>query len=318
MILPIVSLIFGLTILIGWADILVRGASSLAKKLGISSLVIGLTIVAFGTSMPELIVSFLASFQWNSDIALGNVVGSNVANILLILGLTSVIALIPVAHSTVWKEIPFSLLAILALGFLGADTYLGNTNNNLISRWDGAVLLLFFAIFLYYVYTISRWESNDDTGIKKYSIPLSTFFIMGWLLGLFFGGKMFVDGAVAIARTFGMSEMVIGLTIVAVWTSLPELATSVIAARKWHNDIAVGNIVGSNIFNIFWILGFSSIVTPIRILDTVSFIDMLVCLFATIVLFFALFIGKKNALERWQGVAFILLYIAYTWYLIVR
>lgn len=318
MIFPILSLIFGLVILIGWADILVRGASSLAKKLGISSLVIGLTIVAFGTSMPELIVSLLASIQWDSDIALGNVVGSNIANILLILWITSLLGLIPVARSTVSKEIPFSILAVLALWFLGADAYFGQGANNVLSRGDGAVLLLFFAIFLYYVYTISRSEDNDDTGIKKYSVWLSTILILGWLVGLFLWGKMFVDGAVLIAQSFGVSEMVIGLTIVAIGTSLPELVTSIIAARKWHNDIAVWNIVWSNIFNIFWILGFSSTITPIRILDTISFIDIVICFATSCFLFFALFVGKKHTLERWQWIIFVLLYVLYTWYLLVR
>lgn len=318
MLLSILSLIFWLAILIGWADILVRGASSLAKKLGISSLVIGLTIVAFGTSMPELIVSLLASIQWNSDIALGNVIGSNIANIFLILWITSMIALVPVGHSTVWKEIPFSLLAIIVLGISWADTYLEGRTSNILSRWDGSILLLLFVFFLYYVYTISRGEKNEDTGIKRYPLSLSIIFILGGLIGLFIGGKMFVDGATAIARTLGMSEMVIGLTIVAIGTSLPELATSIIAARKGHTDIAIWNIVGSNIFNIFWILGFSATITPINILDNVTFIDIFVCVWATLLLFLAFFIGKKNALEKWQWALFILLYIGYTYYLIIR
>lgn len=318
MLIPILSLIFWLIILIGWADILVRGASSLAKKLGISSLIIWLTIVAFGTSMPELIVSLLSSIQWNSDIALGNVLGSNIANIFLILWITSIIAIVPVRHSTVWREIPFSLLAIIILAILGADMYFWAATTNAISQRDGNILLLLFAVFLYYVYTISRGEKNEDTGIQRYPIWISVLFILWGLVGLFLGWKMFVDGATEIARTLWMSEMVIGLTIVAIGTSLPELATSIIASKKWQNDIAIWNIVGSNIFNIFWILGVSASITPISILDKITFIDIFVCIWATILLFLTFFIGKKNALEKWQGMIFVLLYIGYTYYLIVR
>lgn len=315
MILPIFFVAIGIAILVKWADYLVSGSASIAKKLGISSLVIGLTVVAFGTSLPELTVSVFASLQGKSDITLGNVVGSNIANILLILGITSVLSLLPVKHSTAWKEIPFSLLAILAIGFLWADVFFGQGSTNIISQWDGVILIFFFIIFLYYVANISKIEENDDTGITKYSNWVSSLMILGGLAGLMIGGKMFVDGAVDIAKYFGMSERIIGLTIVAIGTSMPELVTSIVAARKGQNDIAVGNIVGSNIFNIFWILGFSAIINPVT-LGTNSFIDIAMCVIATVGLFLALFIGQKNKLERWQGVLFIMVYSGYVVYLI--
>lgn len=193
---------------------------------------IGLTVVAFGTSLPELTVSLFASINGNSDITLGNVVGSNIANILLILGLTSALSILPVHHSTAWKEIPFSLLAIVTVGLLGADIYFGQGVRNMISRADGVILLFFFVIFLYYVASISKSEENEDTGIKRYSISTSSLMILGGLVGLTLGGKMFVDGAVNIAQVLGMTERVIGLTVVAFGTSLPELVTSIVAARK--------------------------------------------------------------------------------------
>lgn len=265
MILSLILVIVGLVILVKGADFLVSGSASIAKKFGVSSLVIGLTVVAFGTSLPELTVSLLAAIRGNSDIALGNVVGSNIANILLILGITSVLGIIPVKSSTVWKEVPFSLLAILTVLFLGSDVYFGQGTKNMISGGDGFILIGFFILFLYYIAGISNDEENTDSGIKKYSTWISIGLIALGLIGLIVGGKMFVDGAVKIAQLFGVSERVIGLTIVAIGTSMPELMTSIVAARKGQNDIAVGNIIGSNIFNIFWILGISSIFAPINI-----------------------------------------------------
>lgn len=315
MLLALIFVIVGLTILVKGADFLVSGSASIAKKFGVSSLVIGLTVVAFGTSLPELTVSVMASLRGNSDITLGNVVGSNTANILLILGVTSLLGLIPVSRSTVWKEIPFSLLAIVLVGLLGADMYFSQTETNIISKRDGFVLLFFFAVFLYYIASISKSEENTDSGIKKYSNWISALMIGGGLAGLMFWGKLFVDGAVQMAQILWMSERVIGLTIVAIGTSMPELVTSIVAARKGQNDIAVGNIVGSNIFNIFWILGLSAVISPIKV-PVASFSDIYMCIGATLLLFIALFIGKKNNLERWQGIIFVMVYASYLTYLI--
>jgi cation:H+ antiporter len=315
MIIALLFIVVGLAVLVKGADFLVMGSASIAKRFGVSSLVIGLTVVAFGTSLPELTVSVMASLRGNSDITLGNVVGSNTANILLILGVTSFLGLIPVGRSTVLKEIPFSLLAIVLVGLLGADMYFSQSETNIISQRDGFVLLFFFAVFLYYIASISKSEENTDSGIKKYSNAMATLMIGGGLAGLMFGGKLFVDGAVQIAHLLGMSERVIGLTIVAIGTSMPELVTSIVAARKGQNDIAVGNIVGSNIFNIFWILGLSATISPIKV-PVASFADIYMCIGATLLLFLALFIGKKNNLERWQGVLFVAVYIGYLAYLI--
>ena len=293
MILSLLLALLGLIILVKWADLLISGSASIAKKFGISSLVIGLTIVAFWTSLPELTVSLMAAVSGKNDIALGNIVGSNIANILLILGTTSVLSTIPVKSSTVWKEVPFSLLAILIVLFLGADIYFGQGTKNIISSGDGFVLIGFFILFLYYIAGISNDEENTDSGIKKYSTWVSLGMIILGLTGLMIGGKMFVDGAVKIAQIIWMSERVIGLTIVAIGTSMPEMITSIVAARKGQNDIAVGNIVWSNIFNIFWILGLSSLFAPITI-EISNFTDIWVCISATILLFLAFFIGRKK------------------------
>lgn len=315
MILSLLLALLGLIILVKWADLLISGSASIAKKFGISSLVIGLTIVAFWTSLPELTVSLMAAVSGKNDIALGNIVGSNIANILLILGITSVLSTIPVKSSTVWKEVPFSLLAILIVLFLGADIYFGQGTKNIISGGDGFVLIWFFILFLYYIAGISNNEENTDSGIKKYSTWVSIGMIVLGLTGLMIGGKMFVDGAVKIAQIIWMSERVIGLTIVAIGTSMPEMITSIVAARKGQNDIAVGNIVWSNIFNIFWILGLSSLFAPITI-EISNFTDIWVCISATILLFLAFFIGRKNKLERWQGLIFVMVYSGYVVYLI--
>ncbi|MBP6921229.1 calcium/sodium antiporter [Candidatus Gracilibacteria bacterium] len=311
-------MIVGFVVLVGGADLLVRGASSIAKKMGISTLIIGLTIVAFGTSLPELVVSVVAAMKGSSDIAVGNIVGSNIANILLILGITGMISQLRVKESTIWKEIPFAILAVMALIFVGFDTVLSNTSQNSITRGDGAVLILFFLLFLYYIFQLAKSEPfTEDAGIKRYNTALSVGMIVVGLGGLVWGGDMFIDGAVEIAQSLGMSEALIGLTIVAVGTSMPELATSVVAALRGQNDIAVGNIVGSNIFNIFWILGASALINPLQI-NPVMLVDTLICLAITVLLFGVMFVGRKNAIDRWQGGVFFALYIGYVAYLVMR
>lgn len=309
----------GFYFLIKGGDLLVDGASSIAKRLGISSLVIGLTIVAFGTSAPELIVNIFASIQGNTDIAIGNILGSNIANILLILGISAVIFPLAVKKSTVWKEIPFSLLAVIVLGLMANDMLIDGAQASLITRIDGLVLIAFFIIFLYYTFGISKAQPADavETQFTKYSVPRSIFMIILGLLGLTLGGKWIVDGAVALAEFFNVSQAIIGLTIVAVGTSLPELATSAIAAYKKDTDIAVGNIVGSNIFNIFWILGVSALINPLPF-SAILAKDLWVTIGATTLLFAFMFIGKRHELERWQGITFIALYIGYVAVLVAQ
>ncbi len=319
MIFTFVLFFAGFAALIKGADLLVGGASSLAKRLGISTLVIGLTIVAFGTSTPELIVNIFASLQGNTDIAIGNILGSNIVNILLILGISAVIYPLAVKKGTVWKEIPLAFLAVIVLAFMVNDALIDNGSFSALTRIDGFILLAFFIIFLYYVFGISKAEPSDEVEIRPRSRSLlrSCLMIGGGLVGLAVGGKWIVDGAVVIATSFGVSEALIGLTIVAVGTSLPELATSAVAAYKKDVDIAVGNIVGSNIFNIFWILGVSAIIRPLPFSQTLMS-DVVMAVVATFLLFAALFIGKRHILERWQGICFIALYVGYVAYLVIR
>jgi len=316
--LTFILFIAGFVLLIKGADFLVTGASALAFKFGIAPLVIGLTIVAFGTSAPELVVNLLASLSGNTDIAIGNILGSNIVNILLILGVTAIIYPLTVQKSTVWKEIPFALLAVIVLVFMASDALIDGAGSSLLSRIDGLVLMSFFVIFLYYIVGMAKQAPAEDSEAPADMTTMrSWILISGGLIGLVIGGKWIVDGAVVFAQSLGVSEALIGLTIVAIGTSLPELATSVVAAFKKNTDIAVGNIVGSNIFNIFWILGISSMIAPLPFAPAMTF-DILVTLGATLLLFLALFVGRKHTIEKWQGVMFIGLYVAYVAFLIVR
>lgn len=312
----------GFVALIKGADLLVDGASSLASRLGVSALVIGLTIVAFGTSAPELVVNLLASWQGNTDIAIGNVLGSNIVNILLILGISAIFYPLAVQKGTAWKEVPFALLAVVVLAFLASDTLIDGATVSSIERGDGLILLSFFVIFLYYIFGIARSDAAAaaTTEVKtepQFTLLRSSLMVIVGVAGLVVGGKWIVDGAVAFATSFGVSEALIGLTIVAIGTSLPEMATSVVAAYKKNVDIAVGNIVGSNIFNVFWILGVSSIIRPLPFAPALT-VDLVVAIGATLVLFLALFVGKRHTIERSQGIVFVLLYVAYTTFLILR
>ena len=311
--------IIGFIALIKGADLLVNGASAIAKKLKISDLVIGLTIVALGTSAPELFVNIFASLNGNADIAIGNILGSNICNILLILGISALIFPLKVTKGTVWKEIPMSLLAVLLIGVMANDYLIDKINLNELTRTDGISLIAFFIIFLYYTFGIAKNET--DTGSvsvqKNYSLLKSGGLILLGLIGLVIGGQWIVNGAIAIAALFGVSQSLIGLTIVAIGTSLPELATSAVAAYKKNADIAVGNIVGSNIFNVFWILGLSSVIKPLPF-QPKNNIDIGMTIFATFLLFLWMFIGKKRILERWQGLSFLLLYFGYIIFLIIQ
>ncbi|MBI4136426.1 calcium/sodium antiporter [Candidatus Roizmanbacteria bacterium] len=317
MVIALSLLVLGLVILILGAEGLVRGASSLAKKLGISSLVIGLTIVAFGTSAPELVVNIFSALEGSADIAIGNIIGSNIANILLILGISALITPLAVTSGTVWKEIPFGLLAMGLTFIMGNDALIDKVGFNAITRTDGLTLMALMAIFMYYVISIAKKGNGNHDDVKQYSTAMSVTLILGGLAALFYGGKLLVDNAIILARLAGLSESLIGLTIVAVGTSLPELATSVVAAMHKQNDIAVGNIIGSNIFNIFWILGLSSVILQLPFNPTVN-IDVLVGIGATLLLFFTMFVGKRHTIEGWQGAFFIFLYVSYVGYLVVR
>ncbi len=308
--------IAGFIILLKGADLLVDGSSSIAKKLNIPTLVIGLTIVAFGTSAPELMVNILASIRGSADIAIGNIVGSNIANVLLILGVAAAIYPIEISKGTAWKEIPFNLLAVMVLAFMANDLLIDHRHFSELSRIDGLLLLSFFVIFIYYTFGIGKVEGKREM-IEEYSLKRSFMYILLGIIGLGFGGKWIVDGATYIAQNLGVSEGFIGLSVVALGTSLPELATSAVAAHKKRSGIAIGNIVGSNIFNILWILGLSATIKPINFSVTLNY-DILICFLVTLLLFAFVFIGRKRVIERWQGIMFLISYVIYIIFLIVR
>lgn len=316
MIIQVLLLISGLALLITGAHGLVDGASALAKKFKVSDLAIGLTIVAFGTSAPELVVSIFASFQNHQDIVFGNVVGSNNFNLFIILGFTGLIAPMVVQSSTIWKEIPISFLGI-ALAYILTHHIFG-TDQNILTRIDGLILLILFGFFLYYVY---KQLKSDPVTIENKAVTYSNLktysYIIFGLAGLVIGGRLLVTTAVDMATTIGMSEKLIGLTIVAVGTSLPELATSVVAAFKKNSDIAVGNIIGSNIFNLFFILATSAVIRPI-VYDTVFDLDLYILAGGTIFVFIAMFTGKKKKLDRWEAAILLVSYIAYLVYVIQK
>ncbi|MFD2248007.1 calcium/sodium antiporter [Pontibacter ruber] len=309
--LDILLLVAGFVALIFGADKLVDGASSLAAKVGIPNIVIGLTVVAFGTSAPELVVNLFASINKNTEMVLGNVLGSNIFNVLGILGISSIIYPLTVKRNTTWLEIPLSLLAAIVVLVFASDAYLDQAVGNYISRADGIVLLLFFCIFLVYNLTLALGGSESgEVETKNYTYLKSFLFIILGLAGLVLGGRLIVTSAVSLAQAFGLSERIIGLTIVSIGTSLPELATSVVAVRKRNVDIAIGNVVGSNIFNIFFILGVSTIVTPLQVAATSS-TDMIMNIAAGLLLFIFIFTGTGRRLARWEGIILLLLYLGY-------
>jgi cation:H+ antiporter len=318
MLFNLALIIGGLFLLIKSADWLVGGAGSVAKQLGIPNIVIGLTIVAFGTSAPELVVNLLSVLSGQTDLAVANITGSNIANILLILGVCSLVYPITVKNNTVWKEIPLALLAVMAVFVMGNDALFDGFNFNLLTRTDGIMLLSLFIVFLYYTYGLTKSDKTGDSEeILLHTFPKASFMILAGLLGLFFGGKWVVDGAVSTATLLGMSQSLVGLTIVAIGTSLPELVTSVTAALKKQSDIAIGNVVGSNLFNVFWILGLSSVLRPIPVSIT-AMEDMLVSVAAGILLFLFCFVGKRRVLQRSQGAFFVMLYILYLTFAVIR
>lgn len=315
MLIHILLLIIGFGVLIKGADWLVDGGSALARKYKISELAIGLTIVAFGTSMPELVVNTFAAYQGLSDIVFGNIIGSNIINLFAILGITGIIAPFIVRSSTVWREIPLSFFAVLVLFFL-SNSFISDTE--ILSRFDGLILLLFFCLFLYYIFHQLKSENiSKEANRKELSNLKIWIFIAAGLAFLISGGRLIVVNSVKIAQDLGISQTIIGLTIVAAGTSLPELATSVVAAIKKNNDIAVGNIIGSNIFNIFLILGVSALVRPVAFNIRFNY-DLCLLGAGTILFFIAMFSGKKKKLDRWEAVILLLIYIGYTIYLIKK
>lgn len=323
-------LLFGLGvyILIKGADFLIDGASSIGLRMKITPIVIGLTVVAFGTSAPELLISVLSALNGSTDLALGNIIGSNISNTLLIVGVSATIYPIVLKTNTVWKEIPMSFLAAFVVCVLGvqnlldsgtiAQIDLASTERiGAITFTNGIILLLFFVIFMYYSFGIAKTTGGDGEEIHELPMNQSILFVLGGLVGLAFGSKLTVDNAIQLAQAFNVSESLIGLTLVALGTSLPELATSINASLKKKNDIAVGNIVGSNIFNVFLILAITALVSPIPLTGQ-SVFDMLVLLGGTMYLFFSLFIFKKHHLGKFEGMSLLAIYILFTIYIVIR
>ncbi|MFA6676163.1 MAG: calcium/sodium antiporter [Bacteroidales bacterium] len=316
--MDIVLLIVGLVLILLGADWLVDGSASIARKLGISELVIGLTIVAIGTSAPEMVVSLLSAIDGSADMSVGNVLGSNIANTLLVLGTVSVITPIALTKGNIKRDVPIMFLATLLFIFLCSDIALRAANINSISRFDGIIFLICFGLFLFSSFKYSNnFEEEEVKNIKDLPAARSILYIIFGIIALLGGGNLFVNSAKDIAIKLGASESFIGITILAFGTSLPELVTSVIAAIKQKGQMALGTIVGSNIFNLLFILGTTSVITPLR-LQGITNIDLGVLLLSAILITTSSFIFGKNRISRTNGIIFLLVYIAYFIWLIIN
>lgn len=316
MILSIIFFIVGIVLVILGADWLTKGASALARRFNISELVIGLTIVAIGTSLPELVISLGSALKGSSGLSLGNVIGSNIFNSLLILGVTAIIMPIKFNAKMLTREIPFNLLASVVLILISGSMLVGGAQGEVITRNGGLILLCFLMVFMRYTFSITGDDTEEDAQ-DVLSVGKVVLLIICGLAGLILGGNLFVNGATDIARVIGMSEAVIGITIVSAGSSLPELAVSVNAARKGNVGIALGNVLGSNILNIFFILGCSASITPIS-LDGFSFVDYYVLICSSLLIYIVAKFGGKSIITRFEGAVLVLGYIAYTAYLLVN
>ncbi len=312
------SLALGLVVLIKGADLLVQGATNVARRFGISALMIGLTVVSFGTSMPELLVTMTSGLRDSSDLAIANVIGSNIANVLLVLGVAAIVRPLPIRNSTVVSEIPFSLTAAILLGFL-ANAHLFSEQMELsISRLDGAILLFFFLLFMLYVYKASETAERPVRDIASDgTLPRALGLIALGSLGLYFGGQWVVDGAVGLADTWQINDALVGLTIIAIGTSSPELVASAVAAYRGKTDIAIGNIVGSNIFNLLWVLGLTASFVELPF-EVVSNTDIMVVIGSSALIILALVSSRNRTVNRAHGIVFVALYVAYLIYVVNR
>lgn len=318
MFVNILLLLGGLALILCGANILTDGSASVARRFGISSLVVGLTVVAFGTSSPELAISMLAAIQGNAGIAVGNVVGSNIFNILAIIGVTALVRPIPVAKTIMTTQIPIAILAALLILVIGSATILDGAAANVVTRVDGIILLLFFLLFMRETLMHAKSEPQQaESAQVEMPVWRAVVFIIGGLAGLIVGGNLFVRGASAIASGMGVSDAIIGLTIVAIGTSLPEMAASVVAALKGNPDLALGNVIGSNVFNIFLILGASSVTRPLPF-EGVGVVDLLVLMAASLIFWLSgWFIGHRK-ITRGEGAGMVILYALYMTWLVVN
>ncbi len=317
MFVQIILFLVGLALVVFGADYLVEGASAVARKAGLSEFIIGLTIVGMGTSAPEMVVSFIGAAQGNADIAIGNVVGSNIFNTLLILGVTALILPMTITPENRKRDIPMNIFTVVVLVLLGLEHTIFGIGTDGLSRIDGGILLALFIAYMWYSFTSSKPESDSAQDAKKTAIWLAVLYIVGGLAALVFGGRLFVDSAVNIAHSFGVSDKFIAITILAGGTSMPELATCIAAAVKKKGQLALGNIIGSNIFNVLLILGGSAIISPLSFAD-ISYVDLGILLASALVLLTSCFVGKKNSLDRLDGVLFLILWAGYMAWLIMN
>ena len=315
MLLSILSFVVGIVLVILGADWLTKGASALARRFNMSELLIGLTIVAIGTSLPELVISTGSALKGSPGLALGNVIGSNIFNGMLILGVAALIAPIKFNAKMLTREIPFNLLASIVLILVSGSMLVGGAPGEMITRYGGMLLLCFLAIFVRYTFSITN-DSSEEAGEQLPMWKVVLFIVTG-LAALIFGGNLFVDGATEVARVLGLSEAVIGITIVSAGSSLPELAVSVSAARKGNVGIALGNVLGSNILNIFFILGVSATITPIS-LDGFSCVDYYVLLASSLLIYIVTRFGGKAVINRFEGAVLVAGYVAYTTWLVMN
>ena len=310
----ILLLLVGLGLVVLGADWLVNGASSIARRAGISEFVIGLTIVGFGTSCPELVVSLTGAIEGNSDISVGNVVGSNIFNVLFILGLTAMVLPVGMTDKNRRIDIPITLGVTILLVILGIT---GSMSGPVISRWEGVLMLLVFSAYLFYCFKSDSKDEFSETQRDTLSITKSIALTLTGLAGLIFGGDLFVDSATALARQIGVSDKFIAVTILAGGTSLPELATSLVAAIKGKEQLALGNILGSNVFNAMMILGLSSVITPLSF-ASMTIVDIITLVLSAVLLLIWAYTGRKNRIDRREGAAMLLCYVAYNVFLFSR
>lgn len=320
--LPLIGLILvvvaSLYLIIKSAECFVKGAASASRKVGISTFVVGLTVVAIGTSAPELFVNVIAAYSGATALSIGNILGSNAINILLGLGIAAIFVPLAIKSQTVWKELPYSLLGAVMILILGSDLLINGFGSNIITRTDGLALLAFFVIFIIYTFGLNKAQNGvEEQEVDIYSWARSSAYIIGGLAGLVIGGKLVVESAVGIASIAGLSENLIGLTVVAIGTSLPEIVTSVVAVRKGFIDMVVGGVVGSNIFNALWALGVTALVAPLPFQED-NLTDAFFLMLVSLIFFLFMFVGQRRVLERWQGWAFVLIYIAYIIFAIWR
>lgn len=314
MIINILILIAGLVLILLGANYLVDGASSIAKKFGLSEFIIGVTIVGIGTSAPEMVVSILSAIQGKADMSIGNIVGSNIFNTLMILGVTALVAPLAITKSNLRKDIPINIAVTVLLIIMGLNFSLFGLGKDQLCRWDGAIMLGIFGWYLWSSFKSEKAE-DEDSDIKVFPIWLASIMILGGLAGLVFGGRLFVNSATDIATALKVSDKFIAITVMAAGTSMPELATCVVAALKGRGQLALGNILGSNISNILLILGISSLITPLSF-GGISIVDMGMLLGSAIFIFFSAFLFKKKKLDRVEAIILLLMEAGYMWYLI--